>query len=229
MSKFFMYGTELQDIEQMMMLVPNFIPRRSGVVVVKKLQYENEGVTCHDCDRYKRSRCHDNTLSCFAEKVASGEICYEKIVNDYYMNFKSYSLKKRIGHLIRNFNGDIFLNPIHHYRFNTILKLQNEPIKNRKHTYLATLFLLTADDNLCRIAKDHIYQSSFNFKNMRLNGINTDGYALYQTARTIYTGIEHIKMSEIADETLIGTDAFKAIINATMIARYGADMFQVNC
>lgn len=62
MSKFFMYGTELQDIEQMMMLVPNFIPRRSGVVVVKKLQYENEGVTCHDCDRYKRSRYHDNTI-----------------------------------------------------------------------------------------------------------------------------------------------------------------------
>lgn len=32
MSKFYMYGTELLDIEQMMMLVPNFIPRRSGVV-----------------------------------------------------------------------------------------------------------------------------------------------------------------------------------------------------
>lgn len=74
MSKFFMYGTELQDIEQMMMLVPNFIPRRSGVAVVKKLEYENEGVTCHDCDRYKHSRCHDNTLSCFAEKVVDCQV-----------------------------------------------------------------------------------------------------------------------------------------------------------
>jgi len=43
MSKIFMYGTELQDIEQMMMmLVPNFIPRRSDFVVVKKLQYEKK-------------------------------------------------------------------------------------------------------------------------------------------------------------------------------------------
>lgn len=42
MSKFFMYSTKLQDIEQIMMLVPNFIPRRSGVVVVKKLQYEKK-------------------------------------------------------------------------------------------------------------------------------------------------------------------------------------------
>jgi len=229
MSKFFMYGTELQDIEQMMMLVPNFITRRSGVVVVKKLQYENEGVSCPDCDRYKRSRCRDNTFSCFAEKVAAGEICYKNIVNDYYKNLKSYHLKKRLEQLIRKFNGDIFLNPIHSSRFHTILKIQNESMKSKNPTYLATLFLLTADDNLCRIAKDHIYKNSFDFKNMRLNGINTDVYALYQTARTIYTGIEHIKMSEVADDTLIGTDAFKAIINAAMVAGYGADMFQVNC
>lgn len=34
MSKFFMYGSELQETEQLMMLVPNFLPRRSGVVYV---------------------------------------------------------------------------------------------------------------------------------------------------------------------------------------------------
>jgi hypothetical protein len=31
MSKFFMYGTDLHELEQLMMLVPNFMPRRSGV------------------------------------------------------------------------------------------------------------------------------------------------------------------------------------------------------
>jgi len=30
MSKFFMYSSELQKLEQLMMLVPNFMPRRSG-------------------------------------------------------------------------------------------------------------------------------------------------------------------------------------------------------
>jgi len=29
-----MYGSELQETEQLMMLVPNFLPRRSGVVYV---------------------------------------------------------------------------------------------------------------------------------------------------------------------------------------------------
>lgn len=36
MSKFFMYGSELQELEQLMMLVPNFLPRRSGVIICAK-------------------------------------------------------------------------------------------------------------------------------------------------------------------------------------------------
>ena len=34
MSKFFMYDSELQELEQLMMLAPNFVPRASGMVVV---------------------------------------------------------------------------------------------------------------------------------------------------------------------------------------------------
>ena len=40
MSKFFMYGSELQELEQLMMLVPNFLPRRSGVIVVQRIRNE---------------------------------------------------------------------------------------------------------------------------------------------------------------------------------------------
>ena len=39
-----MYGSELQEIEQLMMLVPNFLPRRSGVIVVQRIRSE-EGST----------------------------------------------------------------------------------------------------------------------------------------------------------------------------------------
>lgn len=33
MSKIFMYGTSLGEIEQLMMMAPNFSPRRSGIVI----------------------------------------------------------------------------------------------------------------------------------------------------------------------------------------------------
>mgnify|MGYP007056834978 CR=1 FL=1 len=34
MSKLFMYGTSLEGIEQLMIMVPNFQPRRSGVSLI---------------------------------------------------------------------------------------------------------------------------------------------------------------------------------------------------
>lgn len=42
MSKFFMYSSELQEIEKLMMLVPNFLPRRSGVIVVQRFRSEED-------------------------------------------------------------------------------------------------------------------------------------------------------------------------------------------
>ena len=63
---------------------------------------------------------------------------------------------------------------------------------------------------------------------MQLSGINTEGYALYQTARTICMGREYIKLDEIADKTLIGDRAFKAIINAILISKYGLLVLNLN-
>ena len=43
MSRYFMYGTNLQDTEQMMMSVPNFSPRMKGMIIMgKKIIDEKE-------------------------------------------------------------------------------------------------------------------------------------------------------------------------------------------
>ena len=47
MSKLFMYGISLEGIEQLMMLVPNFQPRRSGIVINN---YFNCGGGVKDCN-----------------------------------------------------------------------------------------------------------------------------------------------------------------------------------
>ena len=91
------------------------------------------------------------------------------------------------------------------------------------------MFLLTADDNLWCAAKDYIYLDRFDFKKMHLHGINTDGYAIYQMAKTIHYAKEYIKLSEISDKHLIGEQVFKVIINSILIAKYGAAMLQANC
>jgi len=100
MSKFFTYGTELQELEQLMMLVPNFIPRKSEVIVMKSLQCEKDDLRCVDYVSFRKGHCSENTCSCFAEKISAGVIRYKDIVKDYYKNSKKLSFvtfKKRLG------------------------------------------------------------------------------------------------------------------------------------
>ena len=59
------------------------------------------------------------------------------------------------------------------------------------------------------------------FSKAHLYGIDTDGYALFQMAKAIATRKKSIEINKIADEQLIGNTAFKAIVNATLIAKYG--------
>ena len=106
-------------------------------------------------------------------------------------------------------------------------RLQEILVENRSPILLAVLFLLTADDKLWSAAKDHVYDNHLDFKKMNLSGINTDGYAIYQMAKTIYTAREYIRMDEIADKFLIGDQAFKAIIHSILIAKYGSTALQV--
>ncbi len=229
MSKYFMYGTGLQEFEKLMMLVPNFLPRGSGVIVQKKLQNKNESIRCPNCNNYFCGQCSEKICGSFCEKLAARLICYKTIVENCYREFKAYRFKRRLAHLVRNFDGEVFINLNHRFRFYKVCCIQNVSIENRNSIYLAVLFLLTADDRLWDSAKGHIYLDCFDFKRMNLNLIDTDGYALYQTARTILFGKEYIRMNEIADENLIGEDIFKAIINAILISKYGSDMLQMNC
>jgi hypothetical protein len=229
MSRLYMSGTAHQELEQMMMLMPNFIPRGSEVIVLKKYKKKNRSMNCKDCaDPF--DECHRACLCPYMiERLASQEIEYESIVISLFQKYSSVHLKRRLDYLSRNFDGEIFLNPKHRCRFHRVIEIQNLPIENRNSIFLAILYLLTADDKLWDAARDNIYLDCFDFKNMHLKGINTDGYAIYQMARTIYSAKEYIKLDEIADKNLIGDEAFKVIINSILIAKYGAAIFQVKC
>ncbi|MFV0517390.1 MAG: hypothetical protein ACK5MV_08330, partial [Aminipila sp.] len=40
MSRYFLYDTRFSEFEQMMMLVPNFIPRERGLIIMENLMAE---------------------------------------------------------------------------------------------------------------------------------------------------------------------------------------------
>ncbi len=228
MSKLFMYGTSLEGIEQLMVMVPNFQPRRSGIVINNYFNCQGGDRDCKFSvinvdDSYKN--CGHNHLNF---KVNVDKKRYKDLVIDCFGKIKNNSLRERLKELSKNFRGEVFLNYQHKERFYNFLQKQKWEINHITSRFIAILFLLTANEGLWKVSKHLIKLNGFDLKEICLREIDTDGYALYQTAKTILTGKECIRINELADRDLIDDYIFKAIINSALINRYGAELFLIN-
>ena len=227
MSKLFMYGTSLEGIEQLMVVVPNFQPRRSGIVINN---YFNCQGGVKDC-KYNDINNNKGWNKCRyigSNLIANVDRCrYKDLVKECFGKIKDYSLKDRLKLLTNNFKGEIFINHKHKERFYNEFHKQDLNIYDVSPRYIAILFLLTVDDNLWKNSETILKINKFDLKQICLKEIDTEAYALYQTARTISTGKEFIKISELADKELINDMTFKAIINSALINRYGAELFLI--
>ncbi|MEA5002028.1 MAG: hypothetical protein VB081_00800 [Christensenella sp.] len=227
MSKLFMYGTRLQEFEQMMMLVPNFTKRGKGLIILKGFPFNKEETTCRFCTEYPKCKNDESKCLVISERLKANSVCYESIVKNTFKDFREYNLKKRLSKLILEFNGDFFCDSCHRQRFENIINIKNRVVKKIDYQFLATLFLLTADHELWEWSNPHIYLTKVDFKSIHLKGIDTNRYAVYQTAKTISTGKEYIKLNEIADESLIDEKTFQAIVHAILLAKYGQEVLSI--
>lgn len=88
---------------------------------------------------------------------------------------------------------------------------------------LAVLYLLTADHILWIRTKRHIERNGkVDLQSVQLGDISTDGYALWKAVKELQTGERQISLCELSDSDVISDRAFRLIVQATTIARFGA-------
>ena len=114
-----------------------------------------------------------------------------------------------------------FRNAEHRRRFQCVRKSGLFPLVNLSEAYAAAVFLLTSDAFLWKQSKDCIDQSSIRFKDIRIHGVDLDGYAIFHTSKDLYQGTNHIAISELSDPELIDDKLLRLIINAFLIRRHG--------
>ena len=148
MSRFCMYGTSLEGIEQLMMAAPNFSPRRSGIIINNYFNCEGGGAKCN---------CYTD-ICFYLEERDLDEIRYKDLIQDCFRKIKSYALKDRLRHLTISFKGELFLNNGHKEGSYNKLHQQDIDINDMPPRYIATLFLLTADDMLWEVS-GHLVRS----------------------------------------------------------------------
>ncbi|WP_312906867.1 hypothetical protein [Tissierella praeacuta] len=227
MSKLFMYGTSLEGIEQLMLMVPNFQPRRSGIVINNYFNCEGGVKDCNSSLINISNRCNDRGYIHSSILSNLDKVGYKNLINECFGKTRNYSFKYRLKLLTNNFKGEIFLNLNHKERFYRVIYEQDLDIYDISPRYIAVIFLLTSDETLRNLLEHTVKPNGFNFNKCNLKQISIDGYAIYQMAKTIWTGKESIEISEIADVDLINDKVFKAIINASLITRYGTDIFLI--
>ena len=62
------------------------------------------------------------------------------------------------------------------------------------------------------------------FPAIHIHGVDLDGYVLFHTAKDLYAGTKHISLSELTDPELVSDSAFRLLVTAFLIRRYGAEV-----
>lgn len=197
----------------------------STVLYIRSFTYTAEDVDCKLCTEYEKKKgCRHEVCPYIAERIEAGVVTYQIAVTA--MVPSTSSICKRLPKLFREYPGSLWADASHKTRmvsFNNRLgynKRRNTP------SYYAAMYLLTSSDSLLRRTSECFYHSGIEFAYAVLRGINTHNYALFYAAKGLRTS-RGVTVSELADPEVIDDEAFRLIINALLIAKYGTAVFKL--
>ena len=224
MTRTFAKGSPLYEIEVMMTSVPNFKPRTSGTYIYKKMKDAEAGKCIYCADRKKKAGCKHDICPYILERVELGTLDYGESLKEIYSNIKNRKFNKRLDKLTSNFDGNMFINEEHRYRFEGIIRETRKLYGKPNNRYITAIYLLSTTSDLWNMVSGHMNRKEIDFSKVQLKNMNPDTYAYYQTAKTIYTGASSIEFGEIIDEEVIPDEVFKIITHASLIRLYGKDI-----
>ena len=113
------------------------------------------------------------------------------------------------------------------YQHNQRFEAQKLHLRKPDHRSLAVLYLLAADHILW--SKTRRYFSNcgeVDLQAVRLGDVSTDCYAIWKAVKELQTGQRQISLCELADSSVISDRAFRLIVQAVTIARFGAAVLE---
>lgn len=216
MASRFLSGTPLSRMEIEMQLVPGFRPQRSGFVV-NQCAYDSLDCECRCCAKgierikYACSVCHY-----LHKRFVAGCVDLNELRRILAAESRKRAFVTRVEALSRRSVG-FFHDEAHRRRFEQAMTGGSTTAA----AYEAALYLLTARQSLWCVAHSRIRQNTIHFHDIRLCGIEMDGYALFYAAKDLYYNTMHISLSELADPEVISSEVFRLFVYALLICRYG--------
>lgn len=186
-----------------------------------------ETVDCKYCLLYYYRRCTAKSgCPYLAERIEAGAVDYGTVVRDMFRS-PTTVLRWRLVNLIEDFPDTMWENKDHEKRFFRIWTEIGSHKRRDTPQFFAALYLLTSNEDVYCRAYNAFSSECFDPSYIRMSGIEPSGYALVQAAKSICLGTDHFTVADLSDCEAIGTDAFRVIVNALLIARYGRSVMSI--
>ena len=166
-----------------MVMVPNFQPRRSGIVINTFFHCQRGDEDCMVGVINVDDSCSDCISDDLNFKINLDKKRYKDLVMNCFGRIKNNFLRDRSKELSKSFKGKVLLNYQNKERFYNFLQEKSSRIDDISSRFLAIHFILSADKNLWRNSEEILKKNRIDFKNICLKDIDTNAYALYQTVK----------------------------------------------
>ena len=114
-------------------------------------QYKPEDVDCKYCAEWRHRRCQAAGCPWLAERIEAGTVSYATVILKMFRNVKDADIVRRIGQLVLNFRGSLWLSAEH--EFNTRQLLQSVGFGAwRDPRYFSALYLFGSNRTLLKRA-----------------------------------------------------------------------------
>ena len=161
-----------------------------------------------------------------AERIEAGVVSYASAVRELFGGAADEALISRLGLLVLHFRGSFWLDREH--EFNTRLLLRSVGYGAwRDPRFFAALYLLGSNRGLLKRSWNACLPSGFEPGYMVMRGVSAHDYVLIQAAKSITGNGAEPALEDLADAEAVDDTAFRLIVNALLIANYGADVLKL--
>ena len=188
--------------------------------------YKPADVACEYCVEWRHRRCQAVGCPWLAERIEAGVVSYAAAVRELFGALHVPELCWRLEWLIKGYDGSFWLNAEHEY--NTRLLLRSVGYQAwRNPRFFAVLYLFGSNRALLKRAWNACLPSGFEPGYMVMRGVSEHDYVLIQAAKAITGNGSGLELEDLADAEAVDDTAFRMIVNALLIANYGADVLKL--
>lgn len=194
---------------------------------INTFRYTPKHVDCRYCTEFVEFiGCTSPHCPWLAERMEAGVVGYGEAVVETMLDFTI--LRRRLCTLIRQFPGTLWLDEGHKWRMAALRAYAGYNRRRDTPEFFAAMYLISSHEELFSCAGRCFVRRGIDFSKTILRDMSPLTYTLLAAAKDIYTGSNGLTVEDIADREIVDTEAFRLIVNAILIARYGLDALHIS-